>query len=270
MTRPVYILNKNKKVQYIGEPADYTTMFGDDYHFVQKAGSLEISSLSIGGILSYKKIPIGIVAVDQTITKDDSIRVMALRNMDSLHPKVGTTNISNSTNNYMPLMSIGFNCRNDSSLFVFTGPYGESYNSNKTFIDGWHDHKVLIDASDYYMTNYNSTWQDARGWRTLSTIPDTFGTAAAGETNRKHSVAAICSWHFDPTNDGYTQGYWYVPSQHELSIIANNTYKSTINNTFAALNSQYGSSLCSSTIPYNTKSGTSGTHWGSCHKHNTS
>lgn len=36
MSRPVYILNKNKKVKYIGQPADYTTMFGDDYHFVQQ------------------------------------------------------------------------------------------------------------------------------------------------------------------------------------------------------------------------------------------
>lgn len=199
-------------------------------------------------------IPIGVIAVDNTITKDNSIRVIALRNMDPSNPVTGTLNSE---------LRIGCGFGMDSSRFVFTGPYStsSSYTSFNegvdTFIDGWHDHKVLIDATDYY--------NNVQNWRTASTLPNRFGTAGGNDGFRGYSQAAMSAWRYNPAVDYIsTEGYWYLPSLHELIITYQ--HKSTINNTFANITTNYGSTYSIGRIPYPVDNDKDG-YWASTQSH---
>ena len=200
MSREVILLNNHKKVIDISG-MDSVAFFGNEYHFLpSRIQTFDISSDDYGGVVCFQGNPLGVIGVPSSVTGDDSIRVISLFNMDYDHPETGTE-------------SSRVTMRNSDASFIaykteFTGPYWDNNNSGPTtynppFIDGWHDHNVQIQLSD-------SSGQ-AGSWRTSNTIPH------ADVQNRGYSPASLCCWRYNPISEVLDmQGYWYLPSMHEL------------------------------------------------------
>lgn len=200
MSRPVIIRNGSKSIQNISDKSDKLIELGNQYHIYFNSLDIPCFDISIddyGGVVTIKNKPIGVIGVPSSVTGDNSIRVISLFNMDYNNPDSGTS-------------STDLTMRHPDEYFLnykslFTGP--RISNNNKvtsytgTFVDGWHDHNVTIQLSD------NNT----PGWRTSYTI------ANSELRNRKNSPAALCTWRYNPAPSVLNmQGYWYMPSMHEL------------------------------------------------------
>ena len=104
MSRPVIIRNGSNPVINVKDKSEKLIRLGSQYHIYMKnldIPTFDLSSESIGGIVTYKDKPFGIVGVDSTITGDNSIRVISLANMSGLHPKTGSTSLTFSENENM-------------------------------------------------------------------------------------------------------------------------------------------------------------------------
>jgi hypothetical protein len=101
MSRPVLIRNGNNSVKNIKDKTSKTVIFGNDYHVYLRSLEIPVFDLSSeqpGGIVTYNNKLFGIVVVPQTITGDNSIRIMAVPVMSGLHPSTGSYSRTNSDN----------------------------------------------------------------------------------------------------------------------------------------------------------------------------
>ena len=159
------MLNNHKKVIDISGMGS-AAMFGDDYHFLpSRIPTFDLTSESIGGIVTYKNKPFGVVGVDASITGDGSIRIMSINNMSIKYLKTGTSSLTfNDT--YGNLM----NCCTHYNDFSSTNPPLNTYSNmsvpstinSSNFEDGWARHKIWLDITDTNATMPN--------WRTIEYI----------------------------------------------------------------------------------------------------
>ena len=254
MSKMLLLKNHKPVIGMAKNNTEYTGCYHNGQCFFIKSTPFSASAFTIGNIVYCYNVPFGVIAVDNTITKDNSIRVVALKNMSCSNPDNGTL-----SNTSTVRMACGF--KMNASTYQFTGPTNQSTFDEgvDTFIDGHHDHAVLLQATDD-----NNKYPN---WRTDSTIPK--GTNQSGTTggNRGFSDAAMCSWRYNPISSLYsTQGYWYVPSLHEL-IIAHQ-HLSAINDAYLSIQNDFGSSYSIGRMPYTTSTGNEGkqlAYWASAH-----
>lgn len=234
MSRPILIRNGNKPIKNVKDKSEKLIEFGNQYHVY--FGSLDIPSFdltseSIGGIVTYKNKPFGVVGVDSTITGDNSVRVMSIALMSGNDPKNGSTDISSFVEN-KNLTCICFQY----GSFASTNPPLNTYEeksipstiNSSNFYDGFLRHKIWIDLTDSRAVRPN--------WRTDEQIL-TVSAANSGRVNRGFSEGHMCTWRYSPINGLDTTGYWYVPGLYELAIEGRN--KSTINASFEQILSEY-------------------------------
>lgn len=153
MSRPILIRNGSSSVKNVKDKSEKLIEFGNQYHIC--FGSLDIptfdlTSESIGGIVTYKNNPFGVVGVDSTITGDNSIRVMSIALMSGLHPKTGSMSLTFS--NDENIVCICFQNNNYASTNPPLNTYEEktipSTINSSNFYDGWARHKIWIDLTD--------------------------------------------------------------------------------------------------------------------------
>ena len=154
MSRPVIIRNGSNSVINVKDKTGKLIEFGNQYHVY--FGSLDIPSFdltseSIGGIVTYKNKPFGVVGVDSTITGDNSIRVISIALMSGNDPKNGSTDISSFVDN-KNLTCICFQNGNFASTNPPLNTYEEksipSTINSSNFYDGFLRHKIWIDLTD--------------------------------------------------------------------------------------------------------------------------
>jgi len=227
--RPIIAGTRRITAAYFNNQQYTGAFLGDDNFIFKKiSSSFDISVDDYGGVVIYKDNPIGVIGVPSSVTGDGSIRIISIFNMDPNLPEVGTT--SDDT----------FKCPDESFLnynALFTGPYVDNNNSlnsyNPPFVDGWHDHSVLIQLSD------NSGL--AGDWRTAAAVPN------SSARNRGYAPAALCAWRYNPISSVLDmQGYWYLPSLHEL--IEEGLHLSAIDAGMATIKTEYDIGL--GRVPY--------------------
>lgn len=241
MSRPVLIFNGSNKVK------DFSGMgscarIGNSYHFTpDRVHTFNLTSEDIGGIVTYKGNPFGVVGVPASITGDGSIRIMSIALMAIKNLKYGDTSGN-------PNSTIGslMNCCTRYDNYGSTNPPLNSYISNyklslpttinsSNFVDGWARHKIWIQITDEKNTLPN--------WRTISELTK---LSASASQNRGYSDSNICCWRYSPIDELDTTGYWYTPSGLELKVEANN--KSIINQSFSTIKTLYDIGI--GRIPY--------------------
>lgn len=259
MSRMILVKGKKQVLGMVKNSVKYSgcycnnNFFGLNQKFDEK---LYASGLTIGNIVYYGNDPLGIISVDNTITKDNSIRIVSLKNMCSNNPDNGA------------LEGDGYYTRDQAYGFVWTvsgytctGPNqtGNSFaEGTATLIDGRHDTTILLQATDAHNTYGN--------WRTATpplSNPSGNNTAAK---QKRYSPGACATWRYNPLGSAFnTQGYWYVPSEHELIILYQ--HLSDINAAYAYINNKYGSTYCQTHLPRRSDAGNDGSwgYWGAYH-----
>lgn len=250
MTRPVYILNKNKKVKDIGAQ-EKTVFFGSDYHFTAiNIPTFDLTSENPGGIVTYKNQLFGVVVVPQSITGDNSIRIMSVPLMSGLHPQTGSYSTTRTTNENN--INTGFLYKSGLKAYPFDQTlynklnqhfdyYYRNYNANCTssnFYDGHEEHSVWLQLTD--SLGFFPNWRTANEY--LQTPlnqagPDVPANRHGSRQERGYSDGNMCCWRFSPCNGLDSTGYWYVPSQRELKAESMNA--SVIINAIATIDSIY-------------------------------
>lgn len=179
---------------------------------------MNASGTEIGSLIYKDGEVLGVIAVDDSITKDGSIRIISLDNMSAVSPLTGTNTLESL---YCPTKNL---YTNTEFYNRFSGPT-TVYTSSSTFVDGLSDYRVMIDYVDSVSSN--------DGWRNItSNIPK---NTANTRTNIPAAMACRLYQH-----RGFA-GYWYLPSFHELTIVAQNL--TAVNNGFAAAGSGNGKIL---------------------------
>lgn len=163
MSRPVIIRKGRDSVKNVKDKTSKTMMFGNDYHICLR--SLEIPAFTLsseepGGIVTYNNKLFGIVVVPQSITGDNSVRIMAVPSMSGLHPTEGSYSRTNSANEtsictgflYKPnLKAYSFN---QEKYNILNQHFDDCYNhyneiaTSSNFYDGFDAHKVWIELGD--------------------------------------------------------------------------------------------------------------------------
>ena len=229
MSRPVIIRNGSKTVKNIKDNTSKTVIFGNNYHIYLTSTETPVFTLSSeepGGLVTYKNKLFGIVVVPQSITGDNSIRIMSAPLMSGLHPTDGSYSTSAIGNENM--INTGFlyrsglkaysydsNIYNILSFHYFDRSPAEVSSSN--FYDGFATHQVWLQLTD--SINNFPNWRTATEYLQSALNqagPDVAANRHGSRQERGYSEGNMCCWRFSPVPDIDTTGYWYIPSYREL------------------------------------------------------
>lgn len=259
MSRPVLIRNGSNSVKNVKDKSEKLISFGNQYHIYMKSLDIPVFDLSSeqpGGIVTYNNKLFGIVVVPQTITGDNSIRIMAVPVMSGLHPSTGSYSRTNRDNE--TAICTGFLYRSGLKAYSFNqtkynilnqhySDQANKYNVTVTsanFYDGFAAHKMWIQLGDE-IGNFQN-------WRTAVEIletalnqpgPDIAAKYHGSRQERGYSEGNMCCWRFSPISDIDTSGYWYMPSIKELRCEYEN--RTQINSAFSETNNLYNTGVTS-------------------------
>lgn len=152
-----------------------------------------ISTGTIGDLFYYDNTLVGIVVVDETITKDGSIRVAAL----------GYAGLGKSVSYTEPQLL--YNAT--TNIPTTSGPSVKMDGDYSSFEDGISASKIIYDKSKQYTSD----------WSTI--ISSTFINQLKSSSENRYSEAWMCCYRY---GSGSTAYKWYLPSVHELEVYTEN------------------------------------------------
>ena len=257
MSKPIIIRNGNKPIKNVKDKTTKGVLFGNEYHIWFR--SLEIPSFTLsseqpGGIVTCNNNLFGIVVVPQSITNDNSIRIVAVPVMSGLHPSDGSYSRTFSNNETAicsgflyrsGLKAYGYDSAKANILFQHYNDWVNNYNKTVTsanFYDGHSAHKVWIELGDE-IGNFP-------GWRTATEYlqtalnqagPDISASYHGSRQERGYSEGNMCCWRFSPIPGVDTTGYWYMPSVKELRCEYEN--RTQINSAISETNTLYNTGV---------------------------